>query len=184
MILGRILSSSVTSLAAMNFDAGMWSRSYPAQHLAGHAKPTPGGTAVDIPEMLRALPDALGRRTRLESHLREQIGAVLRLAPERVRIDQPLKTLGVDSLMAVELRNRLERSLGLRLPVSLVWSYPTIAIMAPHLAAKLEIDIEPAQFRHPPAVDPDQTPGELSQDNLGAVLSAEIAAVEKFLTRQ
>jgi hypothetical protein len=45
--------------------------------------------------------------------------------------------MGMDSLMALELRNRLEASLGLSLSATLVWGYPTVAALAPHLAEKM-----------------------------------------------
>ncbi|MEM1070769.1 MAG: amino acid adenylation domain-containing protein, partial [Planctomycetota bacterium] len=57
------------------------------------------------------------RRTLLESFLRQNVGAVLGSKPEALDIDQPVSNLGIDSLMAIQLKNQLERVLGLSVPM-------------------------------------------------------------------
>jgi len=48
-------------------------------------------------------------------------------AGEAPPVDIPLTDLGLDSLMAVDLRNRLHTVLGRKLPPTIVFEYPTIA---------------------------------------------------------
>jgi acyl carrier protein len=92
---------------------------------------------------LLAVEDGPRRRMILEKHIQEQIGKVLRLAPSRVGLNVVLRSLGLDSLMSIELRNRLESSLGLALKATIVWTHPTVTSLALYLAEQMGISLEP-----------------------------------------
>jgi acyl carrier protein len=53
-------------------------------------------------------------------------------------VEQPLMAAGLDSLGAVELRNSLQGQLGVELPSTLVFDYPTVDSMAQYIARKLQ----------------------------------------------
>ncbi|RWA15125.1 hypothetical protein MBRU_10925 [Mycolicibacterium brumae DSM 44177] len=57
----------------------------------------------------------------------DAVAGELGLAPEDVDVRAPLVEIGVDSIMTVALRRRLEQRTGLRLPPTLLWEHPTAA---------------------------------------------------------
>ncbi|MBW4611022.1 MAG: amino acid adenylation domain-containing protein [Hassallia sp. WJT32-NPBG1] len=58
------------------------------------------------------------RHPRLESYLQECLAQVLKIAPSQLDLQQPLTSLGLDSLMAVELQHSIETDLGVVLPIN------------------------------------------------------------------
>ena len=111
-------------------------------------------------ELLREISDALpiDRQELLVSYVRTHVAAVLRSdrsSPPGRR--HKLMDLGVDSLMAVELRNRLATGLALprALSATLVFDHPTIEAVAAYLDQEL-LGSTPREtaVEHMAAVDP------------------------------
>ncbi|MGS2642122.1 beta-ketoacyl synthase N-terminal-like domain-containing protein [Streptosporangium sp. LJ11] len=76
-------------------------------------------------------------RERVLPEVRAEIAAVMRLAPEDLATRRPLVEQGLDSVMTVMVRRRLEKRFGRRLPATLLWQQPTISAIADHLAGLL-----------------------------------------------
>lgn len=58
--------------------------------------------------------------------------------------------MGLTSLLALELRNRLERALGRSLSATLAWNYPTVVSLAAHLSEAGKPQTRPSQAQPPP----------------------------------
>ncbi|WP_405593432.1 SDR family NAD(P)-dependent oxidoreductase [Streptomyces sp. NBC_01092] len=78
------------------------------------------------------------RRRHLVELVRAEAAGVLgHGTSEAVDADHEFRRLGVDSLTAIELRNRLVGATGLQLPATLVFDYPTPRRLAVHLLGEL-----------------------------------------------
>jgi acyl carrier protein len=88
-------------------------------------------------DRLAALPDAEAA-SRLLDLVRRHVAQVLGHADTReIDLDRQFKELGFDSLTGVDLRNRLRTEIGLDLPATLVFDYPTPEALAGHLHARV-----------------------------------------------
>jgi myxalamid-type polyketide synthase MxaE and MxaD len=113
----------------------------------------PAKTTESPAALLRAL-EPEERRPRLAAYLQGAVGQVLRLSPSRVGLTVALGSLGLDSLMALELRNRLEAGLEISLPATFAWNYPTIREMLPYLAGRMNLALEDTPPAALPLVQP------------------------------
>lgn len=87
----------------------------------------------DVPTLSRAkvAETPIAERPRLiEEFISEQLSRVLRIDVDELDIHQSLGNLGIDSLMAVELRNHVQASLGIVIPVAQLLQDPSIAQLA------------------------------------------------------
>ncbi|MEW2619202.1 SDR family NAD(P)-dependent oxidoreductase [Streptomyces sp. NPDC048106] len=111
--------------AAARTSAGTTAQTAPGEGPDGLGARLAGLTPTEQDQLLATLV-----RTHVATALGHASGA--EIAPERA-----FKELGFDSLIAVELRNRLNAATGLRLPATLVFDYPTPAALATYLREQL-----------------------------------------------
>ena len=76
----------------------------------------------------------------LAERLREHAASVLRLPASKIDLEQPLLTMGIDSLMAIELKSRVEREIGVAIPLLQLVKGPSLVELAHVLLAAMTGD--------------------------------------------
>ncbi len=109
------------------------------------------------------------RQPLLIAYIQSQVGKVLGWeSGQKVNEHIPLSEMGLDSLMAVEVRNILGLGLNLKraLPATLVFDYPTVAAIADYLMDEMELVPTDAKQRSLSAKANEDISGKGSMDNL------------------
>ncbi|MGK7876652.1 MAG: SDR family NAD(P)-dependent oxidoreductase [Xenococcaceae cyanobacterium] len=135
-VVEELLSSRATQVGVIPMD---WSkddwRSLSTPFLADlkRIKESESDAVVEFIQQLQELPIE-ERRGYLTAHVRAQVAKVLGLnLSKELDIKQGFFDLGMDSLTSVELRNRLQTSLGCSLRATLPFDYPTVEKLVNYL---------------------------------------------------
>jgi myxalamid-type polyketide synthase MxaE and MxaD len=132
------------------------------------------------------------RSNSLQDYLAARVAAALRLDSAKIDVDKPMNHMGLDSLMAIEIRNRLKNDLSIEVPVVKFLDGLSIAELGQELEKTARIPGSQAyaqsahteDMRSPPAtmtrITPDAAAGllarmdELSEEQLDALLRAAL----------
>jgi acyl transferase domain-containing protein/acyl carrier protein len=140
-VLGKLLSQDSPQVAVVPVDWEQYRQFSPAGIESPLLSDLAGEKAGDISRLDRGgemrktlLASASGDRQRLiESHLTGLVARVLGLSVPNLDVRQPLSNLGLDSLMAVELKNRIAMDLGVNVPIVTFLSGPSVEEAAAQL---------------------------------------------------
>jgi thioesterase domain-containing protein/acyl carrier protein len=136
-LLNMVLRQDVAQVAALPFDWTEFFHAYPEyrrmpllthlvqQEVDVEPPARDEKRAVRVHGTLLSV-EAEERRHLLESLIREQVGRATGIDPSKLDLHQPLQSLGMDSLMGIELKNRLEGDLGVVVPVVRLLEGPSI----------------------------------------------------------
>jgi acyl carrier protein len=158
-VLARMLRQDATQVAAVPVNWKQYSQFYSAgsesrllSELAIEEADVPlqaGRPGEKRDALLAAEPAA--RHQLLRSYLSEQVARVLGLSASRLDVEQPLSNLGLDSLMAVELKNRIAVDLGVNVPMVKFLQGPSVAQAATQILDQLTADFSTSSIPPAPA---------------------------------
>jgi myxalamid-type polyketide synthase MxaE and MxaD len=116
------------------------------------------------------------------AHVQGLAAAVLGTSrSEMLDIHQGLFEMGMDSLMSVELKTRLEKSVGKGLPSTLTFNYPTIAELAEYIGTSVlpaEAAAPPAPAAAPVVASVPEDVDDLSEDDLADLLMKKLKGLQ------
>jgi acyl transferase domain-containing protein/SAM-dependent methyltransferase/acyl carrier protein len=137
--------------------------------------------ASDLQAKLAASPEA-ARRDILAQFVAGEAAIVMgETSGDAISPDRGLFEMGMDSLMSVDLRRRLEQGTGLKLPTTVTFNYPNVNALAGFLESRFEIQAPPAKMEtasKPDPVQPVDDYDSISEEDLVARLRATLDSLE------
>lgn len=146
--LEKVLDAEVPQAVVITIDWPVFLSQYPSESVppflsgllvkqtaASRRAPEPAQPAANMLDLLlKTAPEQ--RRAVLEKQIKSLIGQVTGAKdPEQIQPSYSLVELGIDSLMIVELRNRISHAYHADVPLSSLFKFPNLTALSDHLAA-------------------------------------------------
>jgi acyl transferase domain-containing protein len=134
--------------------------------------PEPEPSAPEVPSVSWTSMPADARRAAVHEVVSAAVCAVLRVPRRALSDDQVLAAVGLDSLTALELRERLQDALGVDVPANVAFDHPTVGQLTAHLDAAFEPDVVP---------EPEAALDDLDLPDLDGLSDEELVAMVRSL---
>jgi surfactin synthase thioesterase subunit/acyl carrier protein len=99
-------------------------------------QPTADVSGLVLPALKVAKNDA-DKLELIQQMIVKHVSKIVKMTAMKIRPTMTFKGLGVDSLMAVQLRNHVEKDLLIKIPVGMFWAHPTIRDYSLYLLGQL-----------------------------------------------
>ncbi|MCV7384950.1 type I polyketide synthase [Mycolicibacter longobardus] len=185
--LSALLADGATEAVVLDIDWARWRPSAQSPLLSDlQATVTGDGSpGSGLFEAVQAA-DPQERQQLLETYLRDLVAGKLGLPPAGLDVAAPLNSLGVDSLITLELRIQVERELGIVVPVARLLDGPSVVSLSSWLSEQLAAagpgpadDSSVPEAVAPQEIDVLTQVSELSDDAVDALLAQMMAQDEQ-----
>jgi NADPH:quinone reductase-like Zn-dependent oxidoreductase/acyl carrier protein len=144
-LLSKLLERSSPQIAVMPIQWQRWTERFPdllqlpmLSEIAQELRPAAGQSGEQtIQQKVSAAATQEQAVELLQEYLRKETAKILRLPEARLDLKISLARFGLDSLMAIELKNRIESSFAVRLPSTKLLQGPTLRELAGWLSNEL-----------------------------------------------
>ncbi|PAM93752.1 hypothetical protein B4N84_15870 [Flavobacterium sp. IR1] len=163
-VLSIAFSNDFTEIGAVFFNAALWMETYPSYRkykvmddLAGETIENQASTVKEsLVKQLIASGSIMGAQHMIETQLQQILSVVLKTSSNKINIDTPFSSLGVDSMMAVQIRSYIEKLLGISITVSTLWKYPKVRLLADYILESSNVKSHFMEIKQPQEV-PEKT---------------------------
>jgi len=76
----------------------------------------------------------------VKDQIKRNIASATKMQLNKIKEDDTFKSYGVDSLLALQIKNKLQKELDVPLNISVIWSYPTVNKLTNFIVNELKIE--------------------------------------------
>lgn len=139
----KIFLSSATQIMAMEIDFNKWAQfNHVVLNNYFYSKVIQQQNSVEttIEESAIAFASAEEHKKYIRDRIKFHISGATKLSVAKIKEDETFKSLGVDSLHALQLKNKLQEDFKTTLSVAAVWQYPTVQKLSDFIAKELNVE--------------------------------------------
>jgi SAM-dependent methyltransferase/acyl carrier protein len=191
-MLGRLLPTGITQVGIADIDWSVMKRLYETRRrrplfekIAVETAASPAPATSSFCDLLEHAPSQ-ERFSLLQAGIASELASAIGLDPSQTpEAHQGFFDLGMDSLMAVEFKNRLEARLACTLPSTVAFDYPTLDTLTRYLFTEVfhwTLEKIPEPARREAQQQPTSAGDELTSEQLEDSIARELTELEAMLS--
>ncbi|MBX7225834.1 MAG: SDR family NAD(P)-dependent oxidoreductase [Chitinophagales bacterium] len=179
-------NTNLPVLGMFSFDPIKWQNTYPTAAKNPYFSNFRGMSEENKQEkqsftsVLKGITDPQELSNAIEQKLKEKVSAVVKMPIDKIEVKTPFKSLGIDSLMSIQLKNQLEKEFEFPVSVTSFWTYPNIREYTKFMIEELDLGGEETKVveKEPVVVEKKEEKtvdlDDISLDDISSLLDDEL----------